>query len=37
MKSINQEIEHIPYDDKILRDMTSDEANACNNALDNIN
>ena len=37
MKNFNQEIEHIPYDDKVLSGMSPDEANACNDALDNMN
>ena len=37
MKFSNQEIEHIPYDDKLLSSLSADEANACNAALDKIN
>ena len=37
MKSFNQEIEHIPHDDKVLSDLSTDEANACNTALDIMN
>ena len=37
MKSFHQEIEHIPYNDKVLKGLTDDEANACNTALDKLN